>query len=244
MTAARLHCTELDFVKNADENDSLMNSFYHLDLRLQWFVAWLMVSLLAAVFFGWLYILTKTIFAILFIFLLFPLQLFLLTPIMRLTGSYKYLSPMLLVAAPTEEIYDLHNGTTFDYLWVMLFRYRPGAEWRNRLLAYYLEGLLAVVAEIESGELRDSVIVRGSSYFFSEQTANRFGFKISHQTNSGEQINLLLNYLELAWPYSMACGRLALPDLRRIKTAEIEGAKLVQQKLRLQVLLQRLQFSQ
>lgn len=217
-----------------------MNTFYQWNTRIQWTVAWLMAGLLLAIFFAWISAITKTLFALLFLFFLFPLQLFLLTPIMRLTGSYKYLAPMLLVAAPTEKVYDLHNGTTFDYLWVMLFRYKPGSQWRNRMLAFYLEGLLAIVDEIESGKLPGSVTVRGSSYFFSAQTARRFGFTTSQKTGAGEQINLYLNYLELWWPYCFACGRFALPNLRQIKTAEIKGTDLVLQKARLQKFLERL----
>jgi hypothetical protein len=112
--------------------------------------------------------------------------------------------------------------------------------WRCRLLLYYIDGLLEIVAEIESGKLPETIEVRGSSYFFSSRTADKLGFKIEN-TALPEKINILINYLDLTWMYSLSKGAIVLPKLNDIKTATTSGTTLVAKKdelLRLKTFLQ------
>lgn len=212
-----------------------MSNFYNLPRILQWTIAIIMALLVVALVLAWTDLLLESFIWYFAFFLLVPFLQFFLAPIFTLTGIYTYLSPMLLVYFASDEKYDLHNGTSFDYLLVMR-GYAPGLPLRTRLLAYYLEGLLKVVESVKTGTLPETVVVRGSSYFFSERTAKRLGFEIS-ETNGAEKFNLVLNYIDLIWMYSLSKGRLVFPKLKQVKTASTTGAKLVENSTYIQDLL-------
>ena len=211
-----------------------MNKFYELNKILQWIIATVMFLIMLAGFTIWMKIVAKNPLGCFSIFIVVPLWQFLSTPFFRLIGLYKYLSPMLLVFRASDKKYDLHNGTSFDYLFVMQ-KYKPGRKFRGKIWDYYIIGLLKIVEKIENKSLSENVVVRGSSYFFSDRTAKRLGFKLS-KTNMGEKLNILANYLDLLWMYSLAQGKLAFPNLNNIKTAEIKGAELVANKAKLKAL--------
>jgi len=139
---------------------------------------------------------------------------------------------MLLVFSANDKKYDIHNGTSFDYLMVMR-KVKPGVDWRKKMLSYYIEGLLKIIDKIEKGELPGTVEVRGSSYFFSERTAKRMGFKLQ-KTGLFERVNLLLNVIDLVWTYSMTHGKLKFPNVLKVQTAIISGEDLVKTKKRLE----------
>ena len=118
-----------------------MNKFYTYPKIIQFLVSGIMIVLLLAILGFWTKLNLNSILGILFIFLLVPMFQFLSTPLFKLTKVYHYLSPMLLVFNPNSIKYDIHNGTSFDYFWVMK-GLPPGRRIQNRLLLYYLEGLV------------------------------------------------------------------------------------------------------
>lgn len=211
-----------------------MNPFYQKSKIYQWIVAILLLIIVFGFCGLWYRSLDKSLAYILLMPILAPVMQFGLTPFFTLIGTYKYLSPMLLVYNPSAKKYDLHNGTSFDYLMV-LSNAKAGAEIKNQILQYYLLGLLKIIELIENEELPHTVEISGSSYFFSERTAKNLGFKITN-ANFAEKANIMFNYADLLWMYSLANGKLRFPNLNSIKKAKISGGELIQNKAKFEQL--------
>ncbi len=205
-----------------------MNKFYQIKIHLQWLIAILMLSLTMGLFLWWLDALSQNLLLVFFMPLMPTFLQFLLSPFFKLVGVYQYLSPMLLVYNANDKKYDIHNGTPFDYL-MLMSSVKKGAEFRKIMLIYYLEGLLQIIEKLESKELPDTVMISGSSYFFSNRTAEKFGFSLS-KTSSDVRFNLLINYLDLVWMYSLSNGKLTFPNLSNIQTATTSGKSLLSKK--------------
>jgi len=211
-----------------------MNRFYDLPKIWQWVTALLLLVLTIVITLLWFQLFVWNVLGYLLIFIVVPIAQFLSTPFFKLAGFYTYVSPMLLVFGASNKKYDLHNGTSFDYLMVMR-NTKPGAEWKRKMLSFYVEGLLAIIEKIQNKELPETVKIRGSSYFFTERTAKRLGFEIE-KTGWFEKINLFINIIDLAWMFSLTHAKFRLPNLLNTKTAAITGAKLVSNKERLEKL--------
>lgn len=205
-----------------------MNSFYRLPKIVQWTIAVFMLLLVFLIMATWMNLMEVHILYVFGAFLVVPFFQFLATPFFTLTKIYTYLSPMLLVYAANKKTYDLHNGTGFDIL--MIKGNTPlGLKWRQRVMLYYLEGFLKIIDLIESKELPETLEIRGSSYFFSDQTSERLGFS-TKKTPVHEKFNIYLNYLDLIWMYSISKGKLSFPKVNDIKTVSTSGSELLKRK--------------
>jgi hypothetical protein len=150
------------------------------------------------------------------------------TPFCRATGIYLYHSPMLKATFRGPRAWEIHGGTSWD--WIVLFRFRDrGAAAARQVLRWYVEGLLDVAARVEKGEIPGSVEVTGTSWFFREETARRLGFEI-RPAGLRLRFNLFLNAFDLWLTYSFTRGRIALPNLMAVKQAVIRGDELVRRR--------------
>ena len=161
-----------------------------------------------------------------------------MTPLFTLLGLYRYYSPLLLGYLPNEKVIDLHSGGSFDYLFVMR-GVAPGAAFRKQVLKYQLEGLLRLIQYVEEKQIPESVSIVGTSYFFNEKTLQKFGFKLV-EASAFYRLNLLVNFIDITWMYSLAQGKLSFPKLWKAKKAHISGAALVRQRAAIAAVYERL----
>lgn len=163
-----------------------------------------------------------------------PLATFSSAPVMRVIGYFKYYSPMLLGIKSKKKL-DLHNGTSFDYLFLMKL-IDSGAQARYKMLAYYLEGLLNIISEIENGKINSDIQIEGTSYFFSENTAVKLGFTIQKPVFN-YYFNFIFNFVDLFFMYSYSKGKFAIPHIFSIKRAVISPLDLCKRKNKIESLL-------
>ncbi len=205
-----------------------MNSFYKQPIFLQWVEAILLLIIgfyPAIIIIELVYV--QPLFNLLFLIYL-PIGQFTSAPILKLAGIHKYYSPMLLGYMPNNNKIDLHSGGSFDYLFVMR-NFKTGIETRNRILIYHLEGLLDIITKIENGEIPNTVNISGTSYFFNERTANKLGFELE-KSSLFYRINLLVNFIDLTWMYSVSQGRFSIPKIWIASKTTTVGSKLVEHK--------------
>jgi hypothetical protein len=172
------------------------------------------------------------------LFLVVPAAQFALTPLWRLSGAYRYHSPMLFTVARGTHAYELHGGTPYDYVLHMRWSER-GPRATRTLLRLYLAGLLGIITEIEQGRIPGDARITGTSYFFSDRTMRKLGFRLE-APGFLDRLHLLLDVLSLVATYSYARGRLTLPRVWRARQATITAAGLAERRAVVQQLYDRL----
>ena len=215
-----------------------MNDFYKQPKLFQWIEAilLLLIGLLPA-----LVIIEKgysqPLFYLLFL-IYIPIVQFAATPFFTLVGLYKYYSPMLLGYMANDNQIDLHSGGSFDYFFVMR-KYKSGIEMRNRLLIFQLEGLIYIIRQIENKSISEKVNIVGTSYFFNNRTLYKMGFEVENPSLF-YRLNLIANFIDLFWMYSLSQGKLSIPKIWNAKNAKITGAKLIERKKMIEELYEKL----
>ena len=205
-----------------------MNKFYDQPKLLQWVEA---IIILFIGMFPALYIIELSFskpYLYLLLIIHLPLGQFSLTPIATLMGIYKYYSPMLSALLPTDKEIEIHNGSSFDYLFIKR-KFKAGATFRYYIIYCYLEGLLKIIENIEAGKRPETVKIVGTSYFFNQRTATKLGFSVKNASILN-RINLLLNFIDLFWMYSISRGKPSIPNLLKVNKVVIDGKTLVENK--------------
>ncbi|WP_020566639.1 hypothetical protein [Neolewinella persica] len=172
------------------------------------------------------------------LFLMAPLLMLLLTPLMRVIGAYKYYSPLFLVFGEKKDRYEIHSGPSIDYL-LHLRGVSPGPELQRTVLAFYLQGLLNIADKVGGSEDPAAVEIVGTSYFFSDRSVERMGFEVS-PGGWFHRLNLMFNFLELFFLHSLTAGKVDIPNVLKVKKATMSGARLLEHRPYIQRLYDRM----
>jgi hypothetical protein len=173
----------------------------------------------------WLSGVVVTLLAILVGVGLFRLLRFLTTPLLRAMGVYRYYSPMFFTMPLGRKVLDMHLGTAWDFLWL---RDRSTAT----MLRYLAEGLLAMCDAAERGEVMPHQHLRGTMYFLSPSTMEKFGFRV-RRMRWYETLAFVLNYVEVCVLHSVIKRRLCWVDMRCVRIVETSLAELIEQRPRI-----------
>jgi len=168
-------------------------------------------------------------------FLLKPFIHFCMAPLLKLTGFFRYYSPMLLTVKTGNCKMEIHNGNMFDYFSKMKWK-QKGREAREKIMTYYLTGLLQITEDIELGKLSVKTSLTGVSYFFSEKTVKKMGFSFA-RVNLFHKILFIFDYINLFVMYSFSKGKFAFPSVFKLKKVKISAKKLLDSKARIIELL-------
>lgn len=202
----------------------MLKNFY----ALAWIVKFLILTpLLIAGFIPLFYVMDMN-YGLMLIPIVIPFANFALIPFTRILGFATYLSPMVLTFGKDIKDYQLHNVQSFDYFVNFKWSERGRAA-KRKLLRYYMEALLEIIRRIDTGELPESLVVVGNSYFFNERTTQKLGFTIG-KANIYRILNSVISFVEISLLFSFTEGKLSLPKLWNVKKASITGTVLLEKK--------------
>jgi hypothetical protein len=143
------------------------------------------------------------------------------TPLLRRLGLYRYYSARLM-AMPAPSGLQLHLGTSFDFLRAKDVSPRDS-------LRHLADGLLAICAAVERGELPSSTVLTGTTYFFREATLRRFGLR-PHEPGPLQWTLACVAWLETSLLLSLARGAPTLVRLERLFAVRFTAAELLKRR--------------
>ena len=148
-------------------------------------------------------------------------------PSMKKSGKLIYCSNLLLMEKPQNGTIKIHGGSLFDYVFV-LDKEMSGKMRTNFIIHQYLEGLLYIIEEYESGNLENHNI-KGTSYILKKSTIQKVGFEII-ETEFIQKVILIFNFFNLLIAKSIAKEKLSFPNLSNIHTYQAKISQLKEHK--------------
>jgi hypothetical protein len=127
------------------------------------------------------------------------------TPLFKLLGLYIYYSPTFFLHKLTPRLYEVHIGTTWDYL--QMEKISPKIFMMNMSM-----GMIGMIEDIKSEKIHPDSKIVGSIHYFNPKTTERFGFK-NRKMNLFEWLLFVLSYIETTVLLSITYGRPMLPRL-------------------------------
>jgi hypothetical protein len=147
---------------------------------------------------------------------------FITTPLFVKLGIYTYHSQMLFTVPIWKKKREIHLGTSYDF-------FRTDIVGSRRMLASLSQGLLALCEAIEQGKYPKDLLLRGTTYYFSDTTLHRFGFH-TRPLRLIEAIFFSLNYLELCILLSLSKQRLTFVNTDSVRIAYCRAEELLRHK--------------
>ncbi len=147
---------------------------------------------------------------------------FITTPLFVKLGIYTYHSQMLFTVPIWKKKREIHLGTSYDF-------FRTDIVGSRRMLASLSQGLLALCEAIEQGKYPKDLLLRGTTYYFSDATLHRFGFH-TRPLRLIEAIFFSLNYLELCILLSLSKRRLTFVNTDSVRMAYCRAEELLRHK--------------
>lgn len=202
----------------------LVRSFYSYPKLIQWIIS-VLVGILA--------ITLSTIFLITlffpFNFLLIPFVKsathFSLVPLLRLCGFLNYHSPLFLTVKYKNNFWEIHNGTTFDYVLNMKWAYRGGRA-KHITIKNYFEGLLNLINDLKKRNNPKDIELVGTSYFIGRNTIRKIGFSEEDVTPI-KRVLFIIDYINLMLMYSFSKGKISFPNILKLRKVKIKGDRLI-----------------
>ena len=108
-------------------------------------------------------------------------------PILTLIKTADYKSELLFITKDAGKNYDIYFVSFFDCVLSGLFSGKKGG-FKDLMLFFLVDGMLNILNEIEAGKIDREAEIRGSSYFFNEKTAHKFGLQSMKMKTSHKYI--------------------------------------------------------
>jgi len=154
--------------------------------------------------------------------ILFRLARFFTTPLLKISGYYRYYSEFLFIMKIGKQKYDLHLGTSWDFFLNRLNNPR-------HVLIELAKGIKKLTEEIESGKLSPQAVFRGNTFYLKRESASKFGFSF-RKLNFIEWFLFFMNYAELSLLSSIAHKKLHFVPVSNIYIIYATGEELIKNK--------------